>query len=226
MGWGAIAGAIGGSLVSAWSQRAANKRNVALGREQMNFQREMSNTAYQRATKDMVAAGLNPAVAYQQGGASAPQGANPTVQSIAPNLGNLGAEIAKTGIQKDLVNSQVNKQKQEVKNLEVTNEIMNTTAKREKYNNELIKAKIPQAKAEEKFYQENPWAVKAKAIMNVITGGGNAASSALGTAAGTKILYDTIKGDQSNKTKSKNPYKGLSPARKRGLIKRRYHGLD
>lgn len=43
--------------------------------KQMDFQREMSGTAYQRATADMKAAGINPMLAYMQGGASTPVGA-------------------------------------------------------------------------------------------------------------------------------------------------------
>lgn len=71
-----------GSFFGAREQNSANSR---ISDRQMDFQREMSNTAYQRAMADMRKAGLNPILAYKQGGATTPPGASiPAVDAIGP----------------------------------------------------------------------------------------------------------------------------------------------
>jgi uncharacterized protein YbjQ (UPF0145 family) len=82
MSFGAIMGGLAGGAISAYGQYRANKRNIALAHGQMAFQERMSNTAYQRKTADLKAAGLNPILAAAGPGASTPSGATAQVGNV------------------------------------------------------------------------------------------------------------------------------------------------
>ncbi|WNK13612.1 MAG: DNA pilot protein [Microvirus sp.] len=72
----------------------ANSANAKQAQNQMDFQREMSGTSYQRGTADMQAAGLNPMLAYSQGGASSPGGASASIEDAVTPALNSGRATA------------------------------------------------------------------------------------------------------------------------------------
>lgn len=108
-------GLVGGAL-NYFGAKRANEVNKRLAREQMDFQREsnreqmafqerMSNTSYQRAVADMQAAGINPILAFQQGGASTPGGSS-SGGSLAHVSNETGAAVS-SALQSRLVNANI-----------------------------------------------------------------------------------------------------------------------
>jgi len=69
-------------------------------KDQMNFQREMSNSSYQRSMADMKKSGLNPILAGKLGGASTPGGAMASVPDFGKGLSQMGPQAMQMQLQK------------------------------------------------------------------------------------------------------------------------------
>lgn len=76
------------------SAREAMQFSADEAQRNRDYQTQMSNTAYQRAVDDLKRAGLNPILAYTQGGAATPSGA---AASGATASGSSASGVAASG---------------------------------------------------------------------------------------------------------------------------------
>jgi hypothetical protein len=92
--WGSVIGAGIGAAASLFGGKSQNDANARMAQQQMDFQERMRATQYQTTVADLKAAGLNPMLAYTQGGAGTPVGATAQMGNPLGEAGTSAREAA------------------------------------------------------------------------------------------------------------------------------------
>ncbi|WNK12546.1 MAG: DNA pilot protein [Microvirus sp.] len=115
LGLGSMIGAGLGYL----GQQETNDKQMEMMQQQQQFQMNMSNTAYQRASQDMTKAGLNPMMMFGSGGAaSTPSGASASPLVKSGLDADAIQKAVNTAVQANVGEAQVEKLRAETQNTE------------------------------------------------------------------------------------------------------------
>lgn len=162
---------VGGTVASAAGQSSANAQNqqqfdtaMANNNLQAEAQRQwassMSSTAYQRATQDMRAAGINPMLAYMQGGASTPSGASAStgVGNAAQNpmgaMASAGFEVARYNNERKSRESQMSLNEAMKDNARADAVLKSNNARTAVANAEMAEAQLPAVREQAQLDRE------------------------------------------------------------------------
>jgi len=121
--------------------------------DQMNFQERMANSSYQRAVGDLSKAGLNPMLAYQQGGAATPSGSAASGASGSGSAGGGSRGNAMMARVENALTPALNsgnvaaRVSAEIANMREQNANLKATRNQTEAQTDLIRAQIPYTQA-------------------------------------------------------------------------------
>lgn len=136
--------------------------NAAEAQKNRDFQQAMSNTAYQRAMADMKAAGLNPILAYQKGGASSPSGS--TASTTAQVMEDVGNKALNSAMARQRLTAEVDNMRATNENLKRTNDLIHAQTAKELSQTTLNETQSKNVEAKTAIEQANLSSAKAAEV--------------------------------------------------------------